>query len=257
MQTLPAAVLLLVLSAAKCQLTHQQADTDLAETAHPITALDVNDTVAISNHTLTATASELLSSVLVTLLSMSNSLAHSLPAAFDSLHAELSALSVSPVVALFTSATSSSAQHPHHDLTIPVLLFLIVALFVLLLVVSGLTLVVWQQYGASIATLRDDWHSTRARRRDDKAAKREKAGADEKPSSVKEEQQHTATPAAAAAVAGSDSSGGRQQSPEQLYGFMSRARAISEADDDVEPKTPTVTGVTVGRDPFSQIRRKN
>ena len=265
MPSLPAAVLLLVLSAARWQTTLQQQQQPGAEqddsAAHLPASPDLSTaSAALSNHSLTTKASELLSSALVALLSIASSLAHSLPAALDSLHDELSALSLQPVVTLLTSTPTPSTTSSPHDHTVAVLWFLVVALLVLTIVVGCLTLAAWQRYAAPIAAFREEWHSTRARRKERRTGRREKGSAEEKreQSSDKEGEQPTAAAPAFAAPAGADSSsssrqGGRQTS-DQPFGFMSRVRAFSEAEDDVEMKTPTV--IMPGRDPFSQIRRK-
>ena len=254
MPSVPAAVLLLVLSAARWQATHQQPfDTSstqpTGQSSFPTD--DLSTTAALTNDSsVTATASELLGSALVNLLALSSSLLHSLPAAIDSLEDRLSSLSSSLSSAGTVIAPVSGSTSAPHDRTVAVLWFLLVSLSVALVLLSCVTLGAWQRYAADIAEFKADWHSTRARRKEKKAEKRHNGAADDRHSSSDranvDRPTHT-VPAAADAI------GGRQSS-EHLYGFISRARAISEADDDVEMTTPTV--VVPGRDPFSQLKRR-
>lgn len=252
MPSVPAAVMLLVLSAARWQITCQQnlqpSDEHDQSSTTPVPTDFSTPTHASTNSSLTtAAATELLSSALLTLVSASSSLVHSLLSAIDALHVRLSSLSLSPLLASVRSLTSS----PPHDHTIPVLLFLVVLLLVLLVVLTCLTLGAWQRYAAAIAAFKDEWHSTRARQREKRAAGKRDRLSGEGRESDRDESRHAA---AAVAAGGANSSSGRQTS-EHLYGFIGRARAISEADDEMEMKTPTV--VVPGRDPFSQLRRKN
>ena len=254
MPSVPAAVLLLVLSAASWPTTLQQAAKTTARAEHPRGPIDTPDLsttiTAASNDTVPTTATELLSTALVTLLSLCSSLLHSLPATVDSLYERLSSLSLAPITALFTATSSASAPHDH---TIAVLLFLVVALSVLLVLLSCLTLGAWQRYAAPIAAFRVEWHSTRARRREKKADKREKDSTDGRQNGSGDSEHKTGSVAAAAAGADGSSSSSSRQTSEHLYGFISRARALSEAEDDMEMTTPTV--VVPGRDPFSQLKR--
>ena len=255
MPFVPAAVLLLILSAASWPATLQQLDqtTQPTQQPHLHTHTDLSTTAAAStNDSAIATATELLSSTLLTLLSLSSSLIQPLPAALDSLHARLTSLSVASIAAYLTAASSSS---PPHDHTVPVLLFLLVLLSVLLLLLTCVTVCVWQRYAADIVEFREEWHNTRAQHREKRVDKRDRDGVDgrQQSSSKDSSDRHPLAASAAAPEGGHSNSGGRQSS-EHLYGFISRARALSEAEDDIEMRTPTV--VVPGRDPFSQLKRR-
>ena len=253
MPSVPTAVLLLVLSAASWQASHQQLPDQPVHSVQPPAHTDLSPTAVPFNDSLTTTAFELLSSTLFTLLSLSSSLLDSLPSAIESLQGQVSSLSpLSPINPLLSS--SSSASSVPHDRTIPVLLFLLVSLSVVLLLLTCLTVSAWQRYGASIAEFRVDWHNTRAQHRAKRAEKREKDGADGRQSSSRSGDQ----PSAAAGVAADSTSsshvsgrGGRVNN--HLYGFIGRARAISDAEEEMELITPTIAP---GRDPFSQLKRR-
>ena len=257
MPSVPTAVLLLVLSTASWQLANQQPIDQAYEMEQPSTHTDAYNSSTGPPHpnnlTLTTTAAEMLSSALTVVLSLSSSLLQSLPATLDSLHDQLSTAALSlPAASALLAGVGSGSTHAHpHDRTIAVLLFLLASLFVLLLVLACVTLGVWRRYAAAIAEFKVEWHSTRARHREKREHRREKERAEHTRGSAGSEQ-HTAAPAAGHTGEASDN--GRQTS-EQLYGFMSRARAMSEADEEIEMATPTV--VVPGRDPFSQLRRKH